>query len=164
MNKASLVTQIIEQLNQQLDTLLQASDQAHQSATHSENRAENKYDTLGLEAAYLAHGLSIRAQELQQTITALGHWAIPDYQHSDAIGLGALVTIDTPSGQQKQVLLAAQGGGLKCYQGKDPTVQTVTVVTPATPLGTALTGRFVGDEISLQIAGSTIHYSIVDLV
>lgn len=163
MRKAALITQIAEQLRQQLDTLLQASDQAHQSATHSESQAENKYDTLGLEAAYLAHGLSVRAQELQQAITALGSWVAPDYLYNDAIGLGALVTISDQSGQQKQVLLAEQGGGLKCHLDPDSCSRPITVVTPTTPLGIALSGRFIDDEINLQVAGSPLHYCIIAL-
>lgn len=163
INKASLVVQINEQLKLQLGTLLQASNQAHQSATHSESRAENKYDTLGLEAAYLAHGLSVRAHELQQTITTLTHWTIPEYQPDDAIGLGALVTIADQSGQLKQVLLSELGGGLKFHLDPESNSRPVTVVTPTTPLGIALYGRFVDDQISLQVAGSTRHYCIVEL-
>lgn len=34
----------------------QAVSAAHEAATHEENIAEHKYDTLGLEAAYLATG------------------------------------------------------------------------------------------------------------
>ncbi len=69
MLKIDLVYNVSVQLQRQLDTLLHASHQAHQSATHCESKAENKYDTLGLEAAYLAHGLSVRAQQLQRAIS-----------------------------------------------------------------------------------------------
>jgi transcription elongation GreA/GreB family factor len=37
-------------------------------ATHSENIVANKYDTLAVEAAYLAHGQSMRFAELKQVI------------------------------------------------------------------------------------------------
>ena len=54
MNKFSLQQQVLKRL---AEDLLQAEDAvrvAHETATHAENIAENKYDTLGLEAAYLA--------------------------------------------------------------------------------------------------------------
>ena len=60
-----LIALILEQLQSELATALNASDQAHASATHSENVPENQYDTLALEAAYLAHGLSVRVTELR---------------------------------------------------------------------------------------------------
>ncbi len=64
----NIIPAIIQQLEQELATAIKASQQAHSGATHSENTADNKYDTLALEAAYLAHGQSVRIEELQQSI------------------------------------------------------------------------------------------------
>ena len=50
-----LVSAIVEKLQLELSTAVAASQQARDSATHSENIAANKYDTLAVEAAYLAH-------------------------------------------------------------------------------------------------------------
>jgi hypothetical protein len=55
-----LVSAIVEKLQLELSTAVAASQQAHDSATHSKNIAANKYDTLAVEAAYLAHGQSMR--------------------------------------------------------------------------------------------------------
>jgi hypothetical protein len=49
----------------------QAVRAAHETATHEENIAENKYDTLGLEAAYLATGQARRAEAIRQ---AMADW------------------------------------------------------------------------------------------
>jgi hypothetical protein len=53
-----LISAIVEKLELELSTAVAASQQARDSATHSENIAANRYDTLAVEAAYLAHGQS----------------------------------------------------------------------------------------------------------
>jgi len=159
MSKADLIRQITTQLQRELDTLLSASEQAHRSATHSESKAENKYDTRGLEAAYLAHGLSLRAQELQAAVAAFGQWQVPEFDMDTPIALGALVTLEDDCGEQKRVLLAAHGGGLK---GRTDDGE-VRVVTPKAPLGKALLGREWGDEVAVELQGRRQRFEIVGL-
>ena len=159
MNKDALIRQISTQMAQELQTLLQASDQAHQTATHSESKAENKYDTRGLEAAYLAHGLSVRAQALREAQALFVQWQPKAFARDEPIGVGALVTLEDDAGQQKRVLLAAQGGGLK---GRVAAGE-VTVVTPSAPLGKALLGRELDDRVALTIQGRVTAYWVVDL-
>ena len=55
MDKFLLQLQVLERLAEDLLQAEQAAQTAHETATHEENIAENKYDTLGLEAAYLAN-------------------------------------------------------------------------------------------------------------
>lgn len=56
MNKSLIRQQILERLNDELIAAQSALQSAHEAATHEDSVAENKYDTFGLEAAYLAHG------------------------------------------------------------------------------------------------------------
>ena len=90
-----LIEKIIQQLEIELATAIASSQQAHSSATHSENVADNKYDTLATEAAYLAHGQSMRVAELQQSILLYRRFNPPAYDSQSTIGLGALVEIET---------------------------------------------------------------------
>jgi hypothetical protein len=62
MDKFLLQQQVLERLAEDLLQAEQAARAAHDTATHEENIAENKYDTLGLEAAYLATGQARRAE------------------------------------------------------------------------------------------------------
>ena len=54
ISKRILVQRIIEQLTEQLATLAQASRAMHADASDEQSKAEDKYDTRGLETAYLA--------------------------------------------------------------------------------------------------------------
>ena len=61
MDRFLLKQQVLERLAEDLLQAEHAVRAAHETATHEENIAENKYDTLGLEAAYLATGQARRA-------------------------------------------------------------------------------------------------------
>ena len=93
MDKFLLQQQVLERLAQDLLQVEQAARVAHETATHEENVAENKYDTLGLEAAYLATGQARRAEAIRQ---AMAHWRQfrpGPYDASKGIQLGALVCL-----------------------------------------------------------------------
>ncbi|MFN3238589.1 MAG: transcription elongation factor GreAB, partial [Pseudomonadales bacterium] len=64
LEKQTVVDAILNKLDSDLALAIAAAERARDTATDKENIAENKYDTLGLEAAYLAHGQSNRAQRL----------------------------------------------------------------------------------------------------
>lgn len=68
MDKFLLQQQVLERLAEDLLHVEQAVRAAHDTATHEENIAENKYDTLGLEAAYLATGQARRAEAIRQSM------------------------------------------------------------------------------------------------
>ena len=71
MDKFLLQQQVLARLAEDLLQAEQAARAAHETATHEENIAENKYDTLGLEAAYLATGQARRAEAIRQ---AMANW------------------------------------------------------------------------------------------
>jgi hypothetical protein len=56
MDKSQLIKQIVAGLSQSLGVLEKAARASHAEATHESSKAESKYDTHGLEAAYLAGG------------------------------------------------------------------------------------------------------------
>src|SRR3989344_7944608 len=68
MDKFLLQKQELERLAEDLVQAEQAMRAAHETATHEEKIAENKYDTLGLEAAYLAAGQAKRVEEIKQSL------------------------------------------------------------------------------------------------
>jgi transcription elongation GreA/GreB family factor len=97
-DKAQLKNALIELLNEELSLARMAADEAKSSATSLEAKSENKYDTRSTEAAYLAHGQSLRAQTLLDLITQISEWSLgADHQgHQDShqsIGLGSLVCL-----------------------------------------------------------------------
>ena len=70
MKKAELIKQIITSLTESLEVLEKAARASHEEATHESSKAESKYDTRGLEAAYLAGGQARQAKEILDSIKA----------------------------------------------------------------------------------------------
>jgi transcription elongation GreA/GreB family factor len=139
--KAKLKTELLTQLEAQLASARAAHEAAAAAATHEESRAENDKDTRGLEQSYLARGHAQRVGELENAVAVTQAFAPRAFGEDDAIALGALVEIEE-GGVPKRLWLAPHGGGIELSGG-------VTVVTPTSPLGRALLGRRVDDEIEL---------------
>lgn len=157
MDKSLLQQRVLERLAENLLQAEQAAMAAHETATHEENIAENKYDTLGLEAAYLATGQARRAEAIRQ---AMAHWRQFRPGAFDAgrgIQLGALVSLVDAAGTQQQLFLGPDGGSMTLDCG----TQRVQVISTAAPLGQALLGKGEGDEVFLQIAGARQQFEVL---
>ncbi len=159
MNKLELLGGIQVALEAVLKNALDATALAKDTATHEENIAENKYDTLGLEAAYLAHGQAERVAECEADLEAFNKLIQANITSQSTVAIGALITTIDDQESQRRVFLATAAGGLKV----DFNGETIVVITPSAPLGRALMGRTVGDEIELAVDGTTRVYEITHI-
>ncbi|MES2631499.1 MAG: GreA/GreB family elongation factor [Pseudomonadota bacterium] len=148
MDKSLLQQQVLKQLAQDLLQAEAAVRAAHEAATHEENIAENKYDTLGLEAAYLATGLVRRAEAIRQALANWRQFRPLPYDAAKGIQLGALVCLVDLGDRQQYIFLGPDGGSMKLVSG----TQLVQVISSEAPLGKAMLGKCEGDEVSLQVA------------
>ena len=162
MDKASLLADILTALAIAQTQALNAAAEAHETATHTENVAENKYDTLGLEAAYLAHGQSQRVLTCSADLKAFERLRPTPWQAGDAIDLGALICLHTDDADaaSRWLYLGPGAGGLRMPLGGTE----VVVVTPAAPLGQQLLGRYLGDDISIMVVGKQQDYAIKEVL
>ncbi|HTL37228.1 MAG TPA: hypothetical protein VL326_29040 [Kofleriaceae bacterium] len=140
-SKATLKTELLTLLEAQLASARAAHEAAAAAATHEESRAENDKDTRGLEQSYLARGHAQRVGELENAVAVTQTFVPRSFGEGDAIALGALVDIED-DGKPKRLFLAPHGGGIELAGG-------ITVVTPTSPLGRALLGRRLDDEIEM---------------
>ncbi|WP_237859633.1 GreA/GreB family elongation factor [Pseudomonas sp. PGPR81] len=145
MDKATLLTRIVAALETDMEVLRRAAQTAYETATAEENIAENKYDTLGLEASYLATGQARRTAEIRQALLIYQQLVLRHYDPVRGIQIGSLVILEDEAGAQRQVFLGPEAAGLKIGEGN----ALVTVITPRSPLGQQLIGKKVDDEVSL---------------
>ena len=157
MNKIQLHQQLMVHLQQLLDNAKAAAKRAHETATSEENVAENKYDTLALEAAYLAQGQSQRVTQCQTDIDICIN--LPT-GNSTTGGIGALVVLIDELEQAKYLLICPVAGGIKLQWDQ----HTVQVVTPQSPIGTALLNQKKDEAITVNIAGKKQHYEIIQVI
>jgi len=146
MDKFLLQQQVLERLAEDLLQADEAARVAHETATHEENIAENKYDTLGLEAAYLATGQARRAEAIRQAMANWRQFRPCAYDADKGIQVGALVCLVDADDKQQQFLLGPAGGSMKLVNG----TQVVQVIGGEAPLGKAMLGKYEGDEVSIE--------------
>ena len=157
MNKTRLQTLIIDRLQADLAIARDALKASHEAATHAESKAENKYDTRGLEAAYLADGQRRRVHEIETALVAYRNLSLRP-QADEPIRVGALVALDQ-EGVDRLIFLGPDGAGLRMMdEGRE-----VLVITPRSPLGQALLGREAGDKVELQVDGRRQHCEVVTI-
>jgi transcription elongation GreA/GreB family factor len=158
MNKTQLLKQIAANLGESLDVMENAARASHAEATHESSKADNKYDTRGLEAAYLAGGQSRQAKEIQDSIKLYQSLAVRNFASNEPIDLTALVELDS-DGTRSIYFVGPKNGGLEIVYRR----KVVTIITPQSPLGQNLMGRKAGDRWTTRLGGSMIKYHIVSV-
>jgi len=157
INKKDLVSLIIDELKKELNQAVSAANEAHAAAVDDQSVAETQYDTLAIEASYLAEGQSRRVQECQTAINCYQALIINDFDANSVIGLSALVQLDKDSHAQHWFFIGPAAGGLRCQLSQ----QNITVITPQSPMGLALIGKFQDDDIEVLLGSSQLTDYIV---
>ncbi|AZD56152.1 Transcription elongation factor [Pseudomonas chlororaphis subsp. aurantiaca] len=159
MHKPTVHQLILDKLRGDLEIAQRAAQTAYEAATHEENIAENKYDTLGLEASYLAAGQARRVEEIRQALALCQNLTLRPYDEQVGIQVGALLGLEDESGHEQWLFLAPDGAGLKV----EVVGQPVTVITPRSPLGKGLLGKFEGDELEIVVAGARQQFAVTEV-
>src|SRR5262245_48099826 len=119
MNKTQLLKQIVARLGENLNMLENAARASHAEATHEISKAENKYDSRGLEAAYLAGGQARQAKEILDSIKVYQSLTVKDFASDEPIDMTALVELDS-AGTPNTYFIGPKSGGLEIeFQGKE---------------------------------------------
>lgn len=156
MNKADLVQIIIQHLEDKLQVAHASTQRAIDAATDEETVPEHKYDTLALEASYLAHGQAMRVQESEEELRQYRSLVIRDCMNGP-IAVGAYVELLDESETEKAFFIGPCSGGATVeWLGKD-----VFVLTPKSPLGRVLMGKEEGEDIDVRIGDKTSCYEVV---
>ena len=154
-DRSKILALILDQLRLDLTSLEQAVAIARDTATHADCLGASKYETMGLEASYLAQGQGVRLLEIERSLEYFKR--LTPVEFSSTVALSSLVTLDDDQGNRQLLWLASEAGGLKVIYDD----LTITVITPRSPLGQRLTGKCVGDEFEVAIAGSRRSYDVV---
>jgi hypothetical protein len=147
---------ILAQMKETMVQMAGVAEQTRAEATHEEAKPENDKDTRALEQSYLARGQAMRVEGLVEQLQVLRFFPLPSFGPDDPIEAGALVGLDSDDGARCLFLLPHGGGTEVRVEGAH-----VLVVTPASPMGRAIVGRSVGDEVELKVRGALREYEIV---
>jgi len=160
MNKQEVLQLIVEKLTIDLDIAQRAAQTAYETATHEENIAGNKYDTLGLEASYLAAGQAKRVEEIRQSLVLYQKLSLMPFNEDKGIQPGDLITLENPLGIEQHLFLGPDAAGLKIQYAE----LIVTVITSRAPLGQTLLGKLPGDELEISVNGSRQSFEVTQIL
>ena len=147
MDKNAVHRALIDHISAELARVKETHKATTQAAFHEENKAEDDKDTRAIEGSYLARGLAERVANLEGDLTRARVMALRPFGEESPVGLSALVAVeDVDSGAEARYFLAPVAGGAKLQVGGE----LVRVLTPSSPLGGALLGSVVEDEVSFN--------------
>ena len=150
MDKQTLVNQLIKHVEDELAVAIQAANNAKAASTDEQSVAETQYDTLAIEAGYLAEGQAKRAQQLKADLEAIKNLPMKAFSEDEAITLGALVQLHSDANTYLWYLIAPAGAGFVCRQDD----MQITVITPHSPLGQQLIDAYLDDEVRIVSGGN----------
>ena len=157
--KTLILQAILEKLKADHSLLLQAAQASHAAATDAENIPDNKYETLALEASYIAQGQANRAAEIRRALESYRQLRLLDFGADAPIRLTALVELEDDEGRRQRVFLGPAAGGLKLATAGTE----LMVITPESPLGRELIGLRCGDAFEFSSGGRVKEYEILSV-
>ena len=160
MDKTTLVDQLIEKLRASARTAEAESEAAAIEARDGATPGERVEDSrTALEFSRIARAQALRAQEIRAAIDALAGFRPKPLEDRARVELGALVEVEDEEGRGQTLFLAPVGAGEELTgPGGDG---FFTVVTPKSPIGSAVLGKRQGDGASARIRGETREWTVV---
>lgn len=152
INKKALVSLIIDELKQELKQAVNAANEAHAAAVDDQSVAETQYDTLAIEASYLAEGQSRRVQELQTAINNYQTLILAKFNKHQPVAQSALIQLSNDSQAQHWFFIGPAAGGFRCQIGQ----QHITVITQKSPMGLALMEKYQDDDIKVMLGNNPL--------
>ena len=158
ISKRVIVGLIVEQLTEQLQNLAGVSRAMHADASDEQSKPEDKYDTRGLETAYLASSQARMATEMEQALAIYQALELKKFLEKTPIDVTALVELES-NGACTLHFLGPKGGGLEIHHKG----QEILVITPESPLGQQLLGKKVGDRIKFVTRGPAQEFRVASV-
>jgi transcription elongation GreA/GreB family factor len=158
VDKAAVLEWIRKRAREELDSVAEAQRASASAATHEENKPENDKDTRATEASYLARGQAARVAELREAVGLLSALKAVPQAPDTPVRVGSLVELETKERRELCFLVPAGAGTEVVLDGA-----TVRTVSTRSPLGRALLGRRLGDDLEVPIPHGTRALSITGL-
>lgn len=157
INKKALVAFIIDEIKKEMNQAISAANEAHAAAVDDQSVAETQYDTLAIEASYLAEGQSRRVQTLQAALNAYQTLTLVVFNAEQPIALTALVQLSKDTKNNHWFFIGPASGGFRCELAG----QHITVITPKSPMGLALCNKYQYDDINIQLGNNQLSDDVI---
>jgi hypothetical protein len=158
IDKALVIQSLLAHIRADIEAITDAQRRTQDSVTHEEARSEHSKDTRATESSYLARGLAERMSQLHEAAAKVAAMRPKQFNEADPIQPGALVILDGPQGSVCY-FLAPAGGGVRLEFDS----LSVLVVTPEAPIGRALLGKEVDDDVIVKTPKGASTFVVCDI-
>lgn len=143
----------------ELDRATRRAADAAEGATHEENKPEGDKDMRSTEASYLARGQAGRVRDLELARGLLAGVEPRPFAEGARIEATAIVELEAEDERVATYVLLPAAGGQKIERAGE----TLTVLATTSPLGRALLGARMGDELEVQAPTGQRRYVVVGI-
>ena len=156
IDKREILKLLLARLEADLQSVEQSQSAAQAGATHPEARQEDPKDTRAIEGQYLARGLAERVEAMREAVARCRRLELVPFGADDPIAVTALVALEDEAGDETLYFLVPTAGG----EALELDGRRIRTLTPSSPLGRALVGRSVDDEIELELPTRRLEATI----
>lgn len=147
--KEIIINKVQNHLQHELDNVMTAATNAHLAAVDDQSVAETQYDTLAIEASYLAEGHTRRIEQLKHDIAWLMNLNIIDTEY---VSVGSLVQLEAECQCHHWFIILPVAAGFRGQVDNN----TFTVITPHAPMGSSLMNKEEGEQVIINIGAKQI--------
>jgi transcription elongation GreA/GreB family factor len=158
IDKTRVLNVLRQRLEQDIAVAAEAQRRTQSGATHEESKPENDKDTRAIESSYLARGQAQRVVELTHHLATATALEPRTFGPETPIAVTACVTLNDGE-RTSSYFLSPVGGGLTL----DVDGTKVHVLTPASPLGRALLGQTLGNDVEVRTPQGLKAYSVTSV-
>src|SRR3989338_3885116 len=154
-DKKQLLGMLASQLERKSSGIARAANNARQDAINAEGRMQTRYGSEKEESGYLADGLNLRRNEVEQGLSTLLALQLPE--NPSKVMSGSLVSIRDGSEVEYYFILPYGGGeSIETDQGE------VTVINPTAPIAKLMLNKKVGEQFPFRRGAFEDKYTILD--
>ena len=160
LNKEHIIDYMIKKLEKDLEKSKSFYERTRQEAANAPGKMVSRYDTMGVEAAYLADGIAKRTDQLKQELSIIRFLRIP--KTNGEIRLCSVVgTEDAKTGEFETYMILPTGAGGEefDYEGT-----MITVISPNAPLSQSMFGKIKGDKIQVKLPQNRVKELLIAYV
>jgi transcription elongation GreA/GreB family factor len=145
MDKIHLIEKLTTMLKASIEGQQKSFESARQASVDAPGRMQSRYDTTGIESAWVADGLARALREKESNLKCIEAFRYPESAAYAKIGsIVKILSSDSPDYEYFFILPVLSG----CELHENGT--TITTISPETPLGRALIGKKAGEIIEVN--------------
>ena len=147
LDKRKVFEWVVERLEQEIGQMKTGYEEARRTSIEAPGRMQSRYDTMGVEAAWVADGLARNIEGKLQSLSVLRAFNLPASPPRVALGCIAGVGHDMKATEAAYFLLPGCGG---LVIPAEVSSYEIRVITPQSPIGRELLGKAVGDDVRVR--------------